>query len=279
LAGRDWDLKKIVVFGEALIDFVPGQRGVPLKDVDSYHRRAGGAPANVAAAIGKWGGTVSFIGQVGQDAFGQHIREVLAAHRVDLTHLRMHPEYPTALAFVTLTAEGERDFVFVRKKTADLMLRQEEIDLEAFSSGFLFHLGSNLFMEEGAYSLSVYLLEASKRHLEAAARKLASRGPSLLIVTLGERGCYYVRGEQSGYVESIPASPVDTTGAGDAFIGGFLYRLAADEDGRPQKISAETLERYLRFANAAGAMTTERMGAIDGLPSLADVKRRMEEHF
>ena len=67
-------MKKVMAIGELLIDFVPQQKGCTLDEVTHFERVAGGAPANVAAAVARLGGTAGMISQVGEDAFGTHIR-------------------------------------------------------------------------------------------------------------------------------------------------------------------------------------------------------------
>ena len=76
-------MKKVMAIGELLIDFVPQQKGCALDEVTHFERVAGGAPANVAAAVARLGGTAGMISQVGEDAFGTHILKVLQSNGVD----------------------------------------------------------------------------------------------------------------------------------------------------------------------------------------------------
>jgi hypothetical protein len=111
----------VLCFGEALIDFVPLEKGQRLADVDTFARVPGGAPANVAACVARLGGTAQFVGQVGRDAFGDCIERALRELGVNTTWLRRTTAAKTALAFVTLSAAGERDFVFYRDPSADML--------------------------------------------------------------------------------------------------------------------------------------------------------------
>ena len=72
-------MKKLCAIGEALIDFIPSQKGVCLKDVVSFQRTAGGAPANVAAAVARLGGSSKVITQLGKDAFGDFLVATMQA--------------------------------------------------------------------------------------------------------------------------------------------------------------------------------------------------------
>ena len=109
---------------------------------------------------------------------------------------------------------------------------------------------------------------------EGATRILAE-GPALVLVTLGSRGVYYAarlaEGNVSGTVACIPVRVVDTTGAGDSFTGGLLYRLTRRPD--PLACTRQELEADLTFANAVASVCVTRRGAIPALPDRAEVER------
>ena len=105
-------MKKVTAIGELLIDFVPQQKGCALKDVTEFKRVAGGAPANVVTAVSKLGGRGVMISQVGKDAFGEHIRDVLQENGVDTRYVFQTEKANTGLAFVSLDAGGNREFSF-----------------------------------------------------------------------------------------------------------------------------------------------------------------------
>ena len=115
-------MKKVVAIGELLIDFVPQQKGCALDEVTHFERVAGGAPANVAAAVARLGGSAAMISQVGQDAFGTHILKVLEGNGVDCAAVFRTDRANTGLAFVSLDATGNREFSFFRNPSADMFL-------------------------------------------------------------------------------------------------------------------------------------------------------------
>ena len=119
--------KGLCVIGEALIDFVSDVKGLALKDVPSFHRAAGGAPANVAGAVSKMGLPAKVLTKLGEDAFGDYIVETLQESGIDTSAILRDREYETSLAFVSLREDGNRDFAFYRKNSADLHLTEEEI--------------------------------------------------------------------------------------------------------------------------------------------------------
>ncbi len=103
----------VITMGEMLIDFVPQKKGVSLRENDGFLREPGGAPANVAVGISKLGGSSVFLGKVGNDLFGEFLINTLADAGVDISYVIKTDEAKTALAFVILDEEGERDFVFL----------------------------------------------------------------------------------------------------------------------------------------------------------------------
>ncbi len=96
---------------------------------------------------------------------------------------------------------------------------------------------------------------------EAAARKLRERGAQTVIVTLGSKGALIVTAEEVTHVESFPVQPVDTTAAGDAFIGGFASVL-----------DSSSLPDAVRYGCACGALATTKFGAQPSLPNRAEVE-------
>lgn len=97
----------------------------------------------------------------------------------------------------------------------------------------------------------------------------------LLVVTLGERGCYYRYAHGAGYVGIGNVLAIDTTGAGDAFVAGLLTALAA-VDYRIAALEPDAVEQALQFANACGALTTTRPGAIPSLPTRLEVEQFLQ---
>src|SRR5688572_33367796 len=101
---------QIASMGELLIDFVALEKGVSVGEAFSFQKAAGGAPANVAVAVKRLGMDSAFLGQVGADAFGYYLADVLKEDGVDISGLRFSQEARTMLAFVSLASSGERSF-------------------------------------------------------------------------------------------------------------------------------------------------------------------------
>ncbi|MBP1990905.1 PfkB family carbohydrate kinase [Paenibacillus eucommiae] len=320
------DSKCVVCLGELLIDFVPEENGLALSEVSSFRKAAGGAPANVAAAVAKLGGKSRFIGKIGRDPFGTFLKQTLEEVGVE-TAVIESDEAKTGLAFVSLRKDGERDFLFFRDPAADMLLRADEIEAAWLSDAAIFHFGSVSLISEPCRSATLEaarqaralgalvsydpnvrlalwpsadaarqeilqqlpladVVKVSEEEVDfllgtdptTGAQQLLEHGPKVVIITLGAQGCRVVTARQDTVVRGRPAEAVDTTGAGDGFVGGMLFQLAS-LGVTPATIAdalseAGATERVFAFANRVGAITTTRRGAIPALPTFAEA---MEE--
>jgi len=106
--------------------------------------------------------------------------------------------------------------------------------------------------------------------LEVGMHALRVQGIPVVVVTLGERGCAYFWGDYTGHVPGKPATPVDTTGAGDAFVAGLLTRLVAC-DLPPTGLSHDEIRGILDFANVVAARVVTRRGAIPAMPTMEEI--------
>ncbi|WP_166246363.1 PfkB family carbohydrate kinase [Paenibacillus turpanensis] len=319
-------MKKVVCIGEMLIDFVPETNGLPLAEVPGFRKAAGGAPANVAAAVARLGGGARFIGKVGADPFGEFLRAELERTGAEAAMIASE-EARTALAFVSLRADGERDFLFYRQPSADMLLRPEDIREEWLADAAIIHFGSVSLIEEPSRSATLsavqrvgdgsdaivsydpnvrlalwpdqetakrsileqmplaHLVKVSEEEVEfllgtediaAGARQLLAMGPLVVIVTLGAEGCVVYTNNKEIRVAAPKVEAVDTTGAGDGFVGGLLYELAGRDltaNGLAEAMSNEkVVHEAAGFACRVGALTTTKRGAIPALPTKAEVE-------
>ncbi len=141
-------MARVISMGEALIDFVALETGVTLEAAEAFKKAPGGAPANVAAALGRLGLTCAFCGQVGDDAFGRFLAHTLESMGVDTSLMRFSSEARTGLAFVALTPEGVPDFAFFRNPSADITFAPDQLDPHALRQAEVFHFGSITLLEE-----------------------------------------------------------------------------------------------------------------------------------
>ncbi|NRF93794.1 carbohydrate kinase [Paenibacillus frigoriresistens] len=103
---------------------------------------------------------------------------------------------------------------------------------------------------------------------------LTSYGNALILVTLGHKGCYYRRGEMTGYIQGFRVRTLDTTGAGDAFLGGIHYQIL-QIDKPLQELGAIDIKNMITFSNAIGALVTTKNGAIPAMPILTEIHELM----
>ncbi len=124
------------------------------------------------------------------------------------------------------------------------------------------------------------LLYGKEISAEAGAKEILSCGAKLVLVTLGSKGVYYATKtqslESSGTLGVPDVKVVDTTGAGDSFTGGLLYRLTRREN--PFSYTKAELEKDIAFANAVASLCVTKRGAIPALPCLSDVEKFISEH-
>lgn len=109
---------------------------------------------------------------------------------------------------------------------------------------------------------------------EGAAKKLLEYGIALVVVTLGAKGAWIATKEGCAYVPAYSADVVDTTGAGDAFWGGFLHKLLESEKAA-DVITLEEAREFTKFGNAVASLCVEKRGAIPAMPTLAEVEERV----
>lgn len=138
----------VVCLGEMLIDFVSTVSGTTLEDAPAFKKAPGGAPANVAVGLSRLGLKATFMGKVGDDPFGHFLADTLAASGVDVGPVRFSKEARTALAFVSLRADGEREFTFYRHPSADMLWTPDEVDAKVIHSAKLLHFGSISLISE-----------------------------------------------------------------------------------------------------------------------------------
>ncbi|KAL0377146.1 UNVERIFIED_CONTAM: Fructokinase-2 [Sesamum calycinum] len=309
----------IVSFGEMLIDFVPTVSGVSLAEAPGFLKAPGGAPANVAIAVARLGGKAAFVGKLGDDEFGHMLAGILKENGVSADGVNFDKGARTALAFVTLRADGEREFMFYRNPSADMLLTPDELNLELIRSAKVFHYGSISLIVEPCRSAHLKAMEVAKsagallsydpnlrlplwpsaeyakeqiksiwnkadvikvsdeelvfltgsdKVDDESAMSLWHDNLKLLLVTLGAKGCRYYTKNFRGAVEGFAVKTVDTTGAGDSFVGALLGKIVDDHSIIQDEVR---LKEALKYACACGAITTTKKGAIPALPTHSEV--------
>ena len=309
-----------ICLGELLIDFVPTVTGTDLISAPAFKKAAGGAPGNVAVGLQQLGINTAFIGKVGDDPFGHFLSKTLSDSGIDVSSIRYSAEARTALAFVSLKADGDREFMFYRHPSADMLLTEDEIDVDAIKAAKLLHFGSISLIGQPSRDASLYAVETARKagcqisydpnlrldlwpgeaaaheglllglslanivkisedeaeflsgfsDLDKAVNKLWHDDLQLMVVTLGKNGCRYYTADFRGEVDGFEVEAVDATGAGDGFVAGLLQGILK----HPETLNnPEQLSKLCGFANAVGAITTTKRGAIPALPEFEEVEK------
>lgn len=152
----------VVALGELLIDFTTIRA-----DSDGYPTMAahpGGAPANFLAAIAKFGGKAAMLGKVGTDTFGKLLTNTLREVGIETKGIVASDEFFTTLAFVTLDANGDREFAFARKPGADTQLSFDELELSLLDETRVFHFGTLSLTGEPSRTTTCRAVEYAREH-------------------------------------------------------------------------------------------------------------------
>jgi ribokinase len=294
----------VAVIGSANFDLVLGvpHRPAPGETIlaASTESHPGGKGANQAVAAARLGTSVSFIGCVGGDSFGDVLTASLVRDGVDVSGVR-RVAAPTATAVILLTPDGENSIVVSAGANASVTTALVDEVSDVWSGAAVLVLQLELPMETVAYAASAAVARGVRVVLNAApaaalaaevlaaadplvvneseaaallsgypadrdatevAAELLTLGARSVVLTLGARGA--VLAEPGGLPEHVPGRSVpvvDTTGAGDAFVGALASRLAG----------GEALPEAVRFANDAAAFSVGRAGTQDSYPRPEDL--------
>ena len=249
----------------------------------AFATAAGGKGSNQAIAAAKAGGDVSFVGAVGDDGFGTQLRETLQDAGVDTALLRS-VDGPSGVAAITVSEDAENNIIVVPGANssvtslsevdldaiahADVLLCQLEIPLDtvttaarhARANGTTVILNPSPVQDlPGALIESVDILivnQTESEQLSAVTGRVR-----YLVTTLGAGGADLRSGEETIHADSPAVTPVDTTGAGDAFTGAFAVEWVQGQD------------RALQFAATAGSLATTVRGASVSSPTRAAIEK------
>ncbi|NUU61777.1 ribokinase [Paenibacillus agri] len=265
----------------------------------------GGKGANQAVAASRSGATVTMAGGLGDDFFGQDIRRKLSADNIGMEGVLRKP-LTTGMAIITVdhlgensivlsaganAAYSERDVQGLELSDYDAVVLQNEIPRETnravlklakvagttvfanpapvpgFEVADLKFIDFLILNEIEAEALSGVTLDNVAK-VDEAGERILKHGVQGVIITLGSKGSFYIN--SSGLIISTPAyqvEVVDTTAAGDTFIGAFVSKY----------LTGEGVEYSLNYATAASALTVSAPGALSSIPEEAQVLEFMEK--
>ncbi|WP_026702144.1 ribokinase [Salibacterium aidingense] len=288
---------KITVIGSINMDLVTSTGRVPEQGEtvlgDDFATIPGGKGANQAVAAAKLGAEVEFIGRVGRDVFGERLTENMKSQGVSVRYLEPVTEKPTGTASILLSEQDNRIIVVPGANLAvtpevveshenviagsDILLLQLEIPLESVAKAAELakkHHTTVILNPAPVQELPVSLMDNADYFTpnEHELENLFQGEPeqpshrSRCIITMGAAGVVFTENRKEKKVPGYPVDPVDTTGAGDTFNGALALALT----------KGVSLAEACRYANAAAALSVQKMGAQGGMPQQHEVDTFLE---
>ena len=261
-----------------------------------YYTAAGGKGSNQAVAAARLGAKVHMVGRVGRDELGVRLTETLEEAGVDHQFVVEDPRDSTGVALITVADSGQNTIVVAPGSNmrlspddvdaargaigeADILLVQLETPLETVTRALqiarakgvktilnpapartlprdIFGLVDVLIPNETEAAILTGLSVGTQTEARTAGEVLRKQGVKTVVLTLGERGAVYVEARDVGALSAYDVKAVDTTAAGDAFVGAFAVATA----------EGKSLPEAIRWGNAAGALAVTKRGAQPSLP-------------
>ena len=293
-------MAKIVVVGSCNIDItVECDRWAKPGETIFGNRltvNPGGKGANQAVAAARLGAEVKMVGCIGDDVYGQLVQNALKDNNVDSTYVKVLPGENSGTAHITV-AENDNSIIVIKAandlvspalideawdaiKEADIVLLQHEIPA-----------ATNAYVIEKCYEAGVPVMlnpapvapvppellekvtyltpnehEAAILFAGQGKADILGRNQGKVIMTLGSKGVAYAEKGQVYNVPGFKVQPVDTTGAGDTFNGAFAVARA----------NGKNMYDSISFANAAAALSVQKLGAQGGMPYLNEVEEMLK---
>lgn len=266
-----------------------------------FHLGHGGKGSNQAVMAARLGARVAMVGKVGRDAFGEGALRNYREQGIDTTHVLTDPDRPTGVASIVVDDAANNCILVVPGanlgltppdvraaadaiRAARVLLCQLEVPLETVAEALTIARAANVTTilnpapavplpdevlrladlcvpNESEIELLTGQTAATVRDAAAAAWELLKRGPRTVIVTLGERGALIADAGSAEHVPAPQVNAVDSSGAGDAFIGALGIFLA----------EGAALPEAVRRANAVAALSVTRPGTQASFPSRSDL--------
>lgn len=273
-----------------------------------FNKSFGGKGANQAVALSRLGVKVYMIGNVGKDDNGDTLLSGLRRDNIDVEFVNRDSRNETGMAIITVDDLANNSIVVVAGanmkiecsdikraesiiKMSKLIIAQFETPINTTIAAFKIARENSILTilnpapareiptellsltdiivpnEAEAYELTKVKIE-SEDSIKHAARKFIERGVKYVIITLGERGAVLVSNEGYELLEAVKVNAIDTTAAGDSFIGALACMLS-----RHEKIEFELIKQAIIFANKVSSMVVQREGAQASIPTLEEVSK------
>ena len=308
---------EVLTMGRLGVDIYPQQVGRSLRHVESFAKFLGGSAANVAVASARHGRRTALISRTGQDPFGEYLHDALQGSGVDDRFVTPVPEYPTPVTFCEIFPPDDFPLYFYRKpKAPDLVIRSEELDLDAIRSAEIFWVTVTGLSEEPSRAATLAALEARGRSgitvldldyrpmfwssREEARRWVQKALPHVTVAVGNLDECDTAVGvrEPQAAADALHAAGVELAivkqGPEGVLASDGKERVsvpptpvdvvnglgAGDAFGGAlchSLLAGWDLEYAMRFCNAAGAIVASRLACADAMPTTDEVSAAVKE--
>lgn len=283
--------KKILVIGSINKDLVVNTLRFPKEGEtilgNNFYTTNGGKGANQACAIGKLGGDVSMLGAIGNDNFAKDLSDALSSNNVNINNLLIKDNVSTGIAVITVTNDGANHIIVVQGANAlitkddvkedlissfDIIVMQLEIPLEIakYAASIAKKLGKTVVLnpspavkldKDFLSCVDILIPNETEIDIIGGVDYVLECGVKNIILTLGADGCELITKQNRKHFDAYKVNVVDTTAAGDSFLGGVVRMIADDK----------TIEEAIEFATKVSNITVTRKGAIDSIPTYNEV--------
>ncbi|MEG0250977.1 MAG: ribokinase [Peptostreptococcus sp.] len=289
-------MSKVLVLGSLSTDFVATTDIRPnvgeTVQGNSFFTTFGGKGSNQAVAASRLGSDVLMLGKVGDDSFADSIIDNLKKNNVDVSCVESVTHTSSGAAIITISdsdnsiiyvpgANGCVDANYVNKYkkeilTCDIAVAQHEVSEESVEAlaniceegkiPFVLNPAPYRKVKASILEKASYLLpnesECKLLYPDMTIQQAVAKYPNKLLVTMGSQGVFFNDGEKSHLVPTFKVDAVDTTGAGDTFIGGFSTGIS----------NGLSIEESITLANLSASQSVTKMGAQGGMPQLEELK-------
>ena len=279
--------KRIVVFGSYVTDLTGRAARFPIPGETvlgtSFRSGPGGKGSNQAVAAFRAGGDVALVTKLGKDAFGRMARDFYTHEGMDTSALLEDDTHETGAALIMVNEQSGQNMIMVLNGACNHVTKEDingdalaEVIRVAHDSGVRVILNPAPVQAledeimamvdtitpnetEAAVLTGVKVVDLASAH--QAAQVFLNKGVRNVIITLGGNGVYCTDGTREELVERIPVQAVDTTGAGDAFNGGFVTALSRGMN----------LFEAVRYGNCTGALSVTKFGTAPAMPNRGEI--------
>ena len=294
------NLTKITIIGSINTDMVIRTQNFPLPGEtnlgDDFFMFQGGKGANQAVAAKRLGGTVSFIGKIGNDIFGHKSLQLMKSEKIDVSSVCIDYEKPSGIALITINSEGENTIVVAPGSNGTLLPNDVDQNMEKLYEAEFVLLQLEIPIETVKYIIKVssklgkkiilnpapgiqlsdsllrklFILTPNETEMKIltgisvtnedsakrAATLLKEKGVEVVIITMGATGAFVLSDDFTGMIKAPQVKVVDTTAAGDTFNGALVVALS---ERRP-------LHQAVEFACKVASISVTKVGAQSSIP-------------